>query len=151
MSRQPIRQRPPADDDLQSSVEEELRKPVQAAGGTTTQAMSPARAEAVSPLGPGATADRKAYFGGRYAGTAPVGPDGDRKGLDAIKARRLAEFGVPDSLHDCIVELIHILRDRGLVAALRALHDDPAIDRRYQVPIRSMLMAIDQDERPARP
>jgi hypothetical protein len=145
MSRQLVRQRPPADDDLQPAVDEEVRKLAQAAVGTTKQALAapqaarPAHGEAAVHGGPHA-ADRNAYFSGRYS---PLGPE-------MIVARRMAELGVPDFLRHCVLDLIRVLRERGLGAALAALHDDPAIDRRFEGQVRSLLAAIDRDDRETR-
>jgi hypothetical protein len=131
MSRQMVRQRPPADDDLQPAVDEEVRRLAQAAAGTTQQA--PAGPRAAAP----AAADRSAYFSGKYS---PTGPD-------MTVARRMADLGVPDFLHHCVSDLVHVLRERGLTAALEAMYHDPTIDRRIEGPVRRLLAAIDREGR----
>jgi hypothetical protein len=68
---------------------------------------------------------------------------------NAIIERRMAEIGVPDALRHCVWELIHILREHGLGAALQAMHNDPAIDRPHQDQVRRLLVAIDADDRRA--
>lgn len=153
MSRQPVRLRPPADDDLQATTEEEKRKRTEAAPGTTKQSpmlvhASPAARNqpAIQGAGPHA-ADRAAYFGGQYSPAVPAGADAGRMSPDMIAERRLAEFGLPDSLRHCVADLLHIMRDHGLGAALAALHNDPAIDKKYDGPIRSLLTAVDAYDR----
>jgi hypothetical protein len=146
MSRQLVHQRPPAEDDLQPATEEEVRKLAQAAVGTTKQAVAPqavgpARA-AASPGGLPA-ADRSAYFSEQYSPVGPAGPE-------MIVDRRLAEFGVPDLLRRCVLNLIRVMREHGLAAALAALHEDSALDRRFENPVRSLLAAIDRDDRRTR-
>jgi hypothetical protein len=156
MNRQLVRQRPPADDDLQTETDEDLQKRHHAGAGTmkepqvSPQARKLAREDMTSGAGPHAV-DRSAYFTGRYS------PDGRgssvmaRKVPDEIVDRRMLEFNVPGSLRHCVWELIHALREHGLNAALAALHNDPAIDRRYEGPVRSLLAAIDRDDRQTRP
>jgi hypothetical protein len=130
MSRQLVRQRPPAEDDLQPAVEEEMHKLALAAVGTTRQ--TPAAPQA----GPQMT-ERSAYFSGQYAPVA----------AEMTIARRLAMLGVPHFLRHCVLDLIHVLRERGLGAALAAMHDDPTLDRRFADPVRNLLAAIDREER----
>jgi hypothetical protein len=151
MSRQMVRQRPPAEDDLQPVVDEEVRKLAQAAVGTTKlapsapQAARPAHGEAAVQGGSHA-ADRNAYFSGQYSPVASAGPAAGRKGLEMIIDRRMGELGMPDTLRHCVLDLIQVLRERGLGAALAALQDDPAIDRRYEGQVRSLLAAIDRED-----
>jgi hypothetical protein len=130
VSRQPIRQRPPAEDDLQPTVAEEVRKLAQAAVGTAKQ--TPAAPHAGQPA-----AERGSYFSGQYS---PVGPE-------VALARRLAALGVPDFLRPCVVKLVHVLRERGTEAALTAMHENPAVAERFAGPLRSLLAAIDREER----
>jgi hypothetical protein len=149
MSRQPIRQLPPADD-LQPTTDEEARKLAEAEVGkkqapVASQAAKSAHTEAAVPGGPHAP-DRSAYFSGQYSPVGPAGPARPEMTVD----RRLAEFGVPDSLRHCVLDLVRVLREHGLAAALAALHADPALDRRFENPVRSLLTAIDRDDRRTR-
>src|SRR5438874_473446 len=115
MSRQMVRQRPPADDDLQATPEQELRKPAQAAAGTTklsaplSEVGTSAHAEAAPQSH---AADRAAYFTGHYAGAKIA------TGADTTIEQQIAALGLPDALRHCVWELIHILRDQGIGAAL---------------------------------
>jgi hypothetical protein len=77
----------------------------------------------------------------------PAGSGPDRMSPEMIAERRLAELGLPDSLRLCIADLIRVLRDHGLVEALAALHSDPAIDKKYEGPIRHLLTVVDRDDR----
>jgi hypothetical protein len=156
MSRPLFRQRPPADDDLQPVAEEELHKQRQAAAGTTKQpptslvANRPGHGEAAPQGGGLHTADRGAYFSGQYAPAASPSADAGLPSPELIVDRRLAEFNLPASLRHCVLDLIHMLRDHGLSAALAALHNDAAIDRRHEDQVRRLLTAIDRDDRKAR-
>lgn len=153
MSRQPVRQRPPADDDLEPTTEEEKRRLAEAASRTTkpSQAMPQAGPAARGPSTPLASAPhadgRAAYFSGRYSPMGPAGSGPARMSPEMIAELRLAELGLPDSLRHCVADLIRILRDHGLGEALAALHNDPAIDREYEGPLRRLLADVDRDER----
>ncbi len=156
MSRQPVRQRPPADDDLQATTsEEEKRRLAEAAARTTKPPATVARATTPAsgqpmPQASAAHADRAAYFSGRYSSTGPTGPSPARMSPEMIAEHRLAELGLPDSLRHCVADLIHILRDHGLGEAIAALHHDPAIDKKYEDPIRRLLATVDRDDRRTR-
>jgi hypothetical protein len=144
MSRQPIRQRPPADDDLQAKTEEEVRKqqPVskdmaQAAPGLTqTHAAEHALPRPAAGAAPGS--DRNAYFTGRYSALGSAGT----MDHDKLMASRLAEFGVPDGLRGCILNLIRILGEHGLGSALAALQGDAAIGKEYKSQVGNLLAAL---------
>jgi hypothetical protein len=68
-------------------------------------------------------------------------------GPEQALARRLAALGVPDVLCPCVVKLVHVLRERGLEAALGAMREDPAVEQRLADPIHKLLAAIDREER----
>jgi hypothetical protein len=53
-------------------------------------------------------------------------------------------------LRQCLVELVCVLRQRGLAAALAAVQKDPAIHWRYQAAARGLLAAVDQADHQAR-
>jgi hypothetical protein len=152
MSRQPVRQRPPADDDLQATGEEEKRRLAEAAARTTKptspvpQASPAARGQPTPQAGAPHADDRAAYFSGRYSSMGATGSGSASMSPEMIAERRLAELGLPDSLRHCVADLIHILRDQGLGEALAALHNDPAIDRKYEGPIRRLLADVDRDD-----
>ena len=153
MSRQPVRQRPPADDDLTAAPEEEKRRVAEAAARTTkpsvplSQAGPAVRSQPMPQAGAPRANDRSAYFSGQYSAMSPAGSGSTRVSPEMIADRRLAESGLPDSLRHCVADLIHILRDHGLGEALAALHTDPAIDKKYEAPIRHLLADVDRDER----
>jgi hypothetical protein len=153
MSRQPIRVRPPADDDLQAMTEEELRKKAQGAAGTkkespaVPQAGRTMRLEAMPQTAAPEAATRSTYFMGRYAAGDPAH---GRMEPEMHVDRWLMEFHLPNSMRHCILELVHILYEDGLGAALAALHHDPALDRRFESQVRQLLAAIDMEDRRAR-
>jgi hypothetical protein len=147
MSRQLIRQRPPADDDLQAATEEDKPKLARAAATTARQASTAEQASRTTSIqgdlrGVVQAADRSAYFVGRYSPEKSAVPGAGRMSLDMVVERRMAEFNIPDSLRHCVMELIHILRDHGLGAALAALHNEPAIDARHQGSVGRLLVAV---------
>jgi len=153
MSRPLVRKIPPADDDLEPTTEEEKRKLAEAAPGTTKQsptlpqASPPARSPAAPQGSDPHAADRAAYFSGRYS---PAGSEAGQMSPEMIADRRIAEFDLPASLRHCVADLIHILRDHDLGAALAALHNDPAIDKKYEGLISRLLVAVDGDDRRSR-
>lgn len=150
MSRQLVRQRTPADDDLQSGAEEDLRKAHNASMDLTKpvpHAPQPGLTDHAGPTysGSGAqTTDRSAYFSGRYSHDAQ---DAGHKSRQIMTDQQMAEFGVPGFLRNCVLDLVRVLRERGLAAALAMLHTDPAIDRRHEGQIRGFLAAIDRADR----
>jgi hypothetical protein len=156
MSRQPIRLRPPADDDLDAMTEEEMRKQTQVAAGTKKESSAiplASRATRQETMPQGAapeTTTRNAYFTGRYAPSAPGAASGKMEPEKHVH-RLLMEFELPESLRHCVLELVNVLREDGLGAALAALHNDPAIDRRFDSRVRQLLAVVEMEDRRARP
>jgi hypothetical protein len=156
MSRQPIRLRPPADDDLAPLTEEEMRKRTQVAAETKNESSALAHTgratrEEAMPHGAGPeTAARNAYFTGRYAQADVPGGTAERMEPEKYLDRWLLGFDLPDSLRHCVLELVHVLREDGLSAALAALHNDPALDRRFEMRIRQLLAVVEMEYRRAR-
>jgi hypothetical protein len=119
-------------------MEEEKRKPPHAAGPSAKPAPTAESERRKTGLEP----ERNAYFGGRYSQAMFGGPGAVRMSLDMIVDHRMAEFGVPNSLRHCVMDLIQILREHGIGAALTALHNDPAIDARHQASVGRLLAAV---------
>jgi hypothetical protein len=152
MSRQMMRLRPPAEEDLQPTAEEEMQRRPQIAGGITKQ--TPTALQATHPTGsvPASQADhaqgadRSSYFVGRYAQATPVTSHVEHKKAETIVDGLLSEFSLPDSLRQCILHLINVMREHGIGAAQAALHNDDAIDRKHVQPILRLLAAVARDD-----
>ena len=150
MSRQPVRQLPPADDDLTAMAEEEQKKRVEAVPGSTMEPpnTSQARPIARSPVALHGsethTAERDHYFGGRYS---PFAADLGPMSPETVADQKISKFGLPTTLRHCIAGLIQILRDYGLGVALAAAAKDPSIDKKYQDAVGRLLAMVDRDER----
>jgi hypothetical protein len=152
MSRPLIRQRPPADDDVKTATEDELRERLHAEAKTETHGAVTAKNTEDSGAAPIAhgihSGAREQYFAGRYAN-----PADSKTGLlsaEAIVNQRATQFGLPASLRACLLELIHVLRHKGIAEAFAALYRDANIDRKYHEPVRSLLAAIERDDESAR-
>jgi hypothetical protein len=94
--------------------------------------------------------DRTEYFTGRYAGSELVSALSGKKDPKKHNEPWLADYDLPDSLSHCIMELVRVLRERGLGAAMEALRDDRTIGRVYESRIRLFLTAIEMYDRHAR-
>jgi hypothetical protein len=153
MSRQMMRLRPP-DEDLQPTAEEEMQRRPQTAGGLTKQ--TPATLQATHPTGSAQAdhaqgADRSSYFVGRYAQATSVTSHAEHKKAEAIVDGLLSEFSLPDTLRQCILHLINVMREHGIGAAQAALHNDETIDRKHVQPILRLLAAVARDDLQTRP
>lgn len=153
MSRQMTRQqRPPAEEDLEPTAEEEMQRRLQTAVGITKQ--TPAALQATHPAGSAPAsqadhvqgADRSSYFVGRYASATPIAPPVEHKKAEAIVDGLLSEFSLPDTLRGCILHLIHVMREHGIGAAQMALHEDETVDRKHVQTILRLLAAVARDD-----
>jgi len=157
MSRQMMRLRPPADEDLQPTAEEEMQRTPQSAEGLTKQ--TPMALQATHPTGsvPASQvdhaqgADRSSYFVGRYAQATPVASHLEHKKAETIVDGLLSEFSLPDTLRQCILRLINVLREHGIGAGQTALHNDETIDRKHVQLILRLLAAVARDDPQTRP
>jgi len=154
MSRQLIRQRTPADDDLEPATEEELRQRSHDAVMSTKQAPALPKegqiATTTASLDRGdlQAGGRHEYFTGRYAPAAEL--KAARMRAETHVEAMSEEFGLPVSIRGCLLDLIHILRHKGMAEAMEALVKDAAIDQRYHHPILRLLATIEQNDRKGR-
>jgi len=130
------RVRPPPEEDLQSAVHEEIRKPI--------ADQHPAAAPPVGKSDHTPEPARTDYFNGAYAGTGAVKPSPELS-LHEL----LARFQLPESLGGCIVRLMAIARSHGVAEALVAAGKDPALDSQHRSHARQLLSFVFQaDHKP---
>jgi len=125
------------DDDLLPATEDELRKRKEAAAGAGPA--HPTVAAKPADHAPHA-ADRADYFAGHYAPVTgapqPAVPDATHT-ID----RQLAEFQLPPSLGPCVADLLALLHEHGLEAALQKLRHDGRINPKQADAVRLLLVS----------
>lgn len=152
MSHQMMRQRSPAEEDLQPTADEEKQRLGQTAAGLTkqtpitpqaihsTDSLPASQAEHLSSAG------RSSYFVGPYAPAAAVTPQVEHKKVEVIEDDLLSEFSLPDSLRQSVLHLIKIMREHGIGPAQAALHSDKSIDQTHVPSILRLLAAVSRDD-----
>jgi hypothetical protein len=135
------------DDDLLPATQEELRKHKEAATGAGPSHPTLAGKPADHAPHP---ADRADYFAGHYApvpGAAQHAPPDATHTLD----QRLAEFQLPPSLSPCVADLLALLHEHGLEAALRKLRHDGRVNPKQADAVKLLLVSAQHSGQARKP